>query len=192
VNGFELNEGRDPGVRRFRPMLALANALLALFFLAAAYLFIVREMRFFKVPSSSMVPTLILGDQLITFSRGEYRRGDIVVVWDAEAVEHVVKRIAGTSGDELYIEGGALFINGKFVSEPYIAEPMLYDFYTIGKIPEGEVFLLGDNRNQSNDSSNTRRTYPVADIVGRVEYIYLPASRARPVQHYPLTNSAGE
>lgn len=182
----------DPDSPRPQALLLLANLLLLLVFGLLAYFFVVREVRFFSVPTGSMVPTLMPGDRIVTMNQAEYRRGDIVVVWDEQRKEHLTKRIAGVGGDLLDIEGGALFINGKFCSEPYIAEPMLYDFETVGKIPADSVFILGDNRNQSEDSSRSRRVYPVSDIEGRVLYVYAPLRRFHPVQRYPLTNTAGE
>jgi len=188
-----LNDGRDPDEKRpLRPLLPLANLILLLVFGFLAYLFVIREVRFLRVPTGSMAPTLLPGDRIVTMNQSEYRRGDIVVVWDDEGKEHLTKRIAGVAGDLLYIEGGALFIDGKFASEPYIAEPMLYDFETVGDVPEDSVFILGDNRNHSDDSSSTGRMYPVSDVVGRVIYIYAPLSRFQLVDHYPLTNTAGE
>ncbi len=83
------------------------------------YLFAGRGMRFFLVPSSSMEPTLLRRDYLVTLREGAYHRGDIVVIEDPEDKKgYLVKRIVATQGDTLAIDGGALFLNGKYASEP--------------------------------------------------------------------------
>jgi signal peptidase I len=169
-----------------------ANLLLLAVVGLAAWLFVVRELRFFVVPSGSMHPTLLEGDRIVTMNEPVYQRGDIVVIWDTDTAEFIVKRVAAVAGDEVKIEGGALFINGSYVSEPYIAEPMQYEFQPIGHIAEGQVLLLGDNRNQSADSSVTHKTYPVDDITGRVRFLYWPWERRGPVQRFALINATGD
>jgi signal peptidase I len=181
--------GVSPGVRW---SIRVANVLLLLLFAALAYFFIYREARFFLVPSGSMIPTLMPGDRIVTLNEAEYQRGDIVVIWDEETREDLVKRIAGVEGDELSIEGGALFLNGAYASEPYVAEPMRYEFQPLGSIATGQVLLLGDNRNHSADSSVTQHTYPTSAIKGRVRFIYFPLQRRGLVQRFPLVNSLGQ
>jgi signal peptidase I len=178
-------------VRTARASLWLANVLLLLFFGSLAYLFILRELRFFVVPSRSMQPSLLEGDRILTLNENTYHRGDVVVLWDESQKDYIVKRIAGVSGDEVSIESGALFLNGAYASEPYIAEPMEYEFQPIGRIADGQLLLLGDNRNMSDDSSVTHHTYPVDAIVGRVLYIYYPLERRMPLPRFPLENSRG-
>jgi len=183
-------ESPTPSVR-IRASLWLANLLLLLLFGGLAYLFIVREMRFFIVPSSSMEPTLLQGDRIITLNDDHYQRGDVVVLWDDDINDFIVKRIAGINGDEVSIEGGALFLNGAYASEPYVAEPMEYEFKPMSRVAPGQVLLLGDNRNHSDDSSMTHHTYPVDKIIGRVRYIYYPLPRRAPMPQFPLQNSLG-
>ncbi|HNV22567.1 MAG TPA: signal peptidase I [Candidatus Hydrogenedentes bacterium] len=167
------------------------------------YLGFVRGMRFFAVPSDSMEPTLYRGDYLLTLNAGEYQRGEIVVMRDPVVDGgNLVKRIIGVGGDTVAIQAGALFINGKYASEPYIKEPMVYEVFPPVMVPEGRVFVLGDNRNDSEDSSywanakgnpdipaelRADPTVSVADIIGRVRYIYLPWSRRGPVPAFPLS-----
>ncbi|MCH7959110.1 MAG: signal peptidase I [Candidatus Hydrogenedentes bacterium] len=175
------------------------------------YLLAFKGMRFFLVPSSSMEPTLVPPEYLITFEQEDYQRGDIVVLADPKMPEaYLVKRIVGVAGDTLSSRGGALFINGLYASEPYRAEPIDYimDGYLI---EEGEIFVLGDNRNESVDSHNWEADMPVANeaelralliarpesvprdsVVGKVRYVYLPFNRIRAVRSYSLTNLAGE
>ncbi len=193
----------------------IASIILALaVFLSAAYLFGVREARFFLVPSHSMEPTLLPNDYLVTLSQKEYQPGDIVVLTDPEEPgSHVVKRIVALPGQTVYIDGGALFINGAYASEPYIREPMnaILQPYPV---PEGCVMVLGDNRNESEDSlswgwrlrhrsMNRSVTDPppsrvepddvlcpsISSIIGQVCYIYNPIPRMGSVKSYPLTTA---
>lgn len=174
--------------------------------LVLLYFFWARGMRFFVVPSESMQPTLVPGDFIVTLRDTEYRRGDVVVLYDPRDKtngSYLVKRIVGIAGDSIHIESGALYINGSYVSEPYASEPVMYSFpgtdyfgnrgsYTV---PEKEVFVLGDNRNHSEDSSSPEWrnwvSVPESAILGRVRAIYLPRSRARLIPRYPLTNAEG-
>lgn len=167
------------------------------------YLGFVRGMRFFAVPSHSMEPTLYEGDYLLTLNATEYQRGDIVVLEDpTDEGGNLVKRVVGIGGDTVAVQAGALFINGKYASEPYILEPMVYEVFPPIEVPDGHVFVLGDNRNDSEDSSywasagedpdippelRADPTVPVEDIIGKVRYIYLPGSRRGPVQAFPLS-----
>lgn len=170
----------------------MGNVAVLLLLLVALYFLGWRQTRFFLVPSQSMEPGLLIGDQLITMSENSYQRGDIVVVWDKARDEHIVKRIAGLPGDTLMITGGALFINTHFASEPYIAEPMQYSIDEPAMVPEGQIYLLGDNRNDSEDSSMDGHTYPLDNIIGKVVYRYYPYNRFGPIQSYPLVNVLGE
>ncbi|MBN2311729.1 MAG: signal peptidase I [Candidatus Hydrogenedentes bacterium] len=159
------------------------------------YFFGFRGMRFFLVPSASMEPTLYAHDYLLTLTEGEYARGDIVVLEDPnEPKSYLVKRIVGVAGDTLRIEGGALFINDHYASEPYIREPMIFEFDPNPPltVKPGEVFVMGDNRNDSEDSVTWERAVPLESVVGRVVLIYNPISRMGPVKAFPLTNVAGE
>jgi len=171
----------------------------------------------FKVPSGSMMPTLVPGDFLFCVPQPAYHRGDIVVLMDPiPPGGYLVKRITGMPGDTVSAENGYLAINGTYASEPYIREPMNY-VMPPRQVPDGEVFVLGDNRNESDDASHWlidpatgdgietndstvdevggetwKRTVPIDTIVGKVVYIYLPFDRMGPVRSYPLTNVAGE
>lgn len=143
------------------------------------YLFAVRSMQFFEVPSSSMEPTLVPGDHLMTLAAETYGYGDIVVFRDpVRQDEYLVKRIVASGGDSVEISGGALFVNGEYVSEPYIAEPSQQDFPPY-EVPERQVFVLGDNRNAAEDSSVWGHGITLESIEGRVRAIYLPFSRSR-------------
>lgn len=168
-----------------QPVRLIPLLLLALWGL---YLFAWREVRFFEVPSRSMEPTLQIGDRLITMREEQYKRGDIIVFWNDEEKEYFVKRIVGLPGDTLMVDGGALMINTHYASEPYIKEPIQYTFPQPVTVSAGSVFLLGDNRNMSQDSSTKLQAYPVNDIVGKVHYVYYPRERAGQLASYPLGN----
>lgn len=167
------------------------------------YFFGFAGMRFFLVPSSSMEPTLHPPEYVLTLRQDTYTRGDIVVLRDPiEAGGYLVKRIVGMPGDRVEVRGGGLFLNGLYASEPYRLENMGYEMgeYTLA---DEEIFVLGDNRNESTDSHNwvanedmeleaMVKGVPIGSIVGRVRYVYLPLKRMRRVHNYPLKNSYGE
>lgn len=169
------------------------RALILLVFIVAPmfYFMVIRGVRFFEVPSISMQPGLQVGDRLLTVRERVYKRGDIVVFDDKANHEYLVKRIVGVAGDTINVNTGALYIGGEFASEPYIAEPMAYDFKHPVTLKDGEVFVLGDNRNWSDDSHVTLEPTPVRDIVGKVVFRYYPFDRSGPISGYPLTNYSG-
>ena len=166
------------------------------------YLFVGRGMRFFRVPSNSMEPAIIVSDYLLTLRQNDYKRGDIVVLRDPMAPNgYIVKRIVAVGGDRIEIQGGAVFINGGYTSEPYRSEPIDYHM-DVYRLNEGEVFILGDNSNWSVDShdwaagsENREPAHPASVpndlIVGRVRYIYLPFNRMQKVTPHPLRYLGG-
>ena len=153
------------------------------------YLFYARDMRFFLVPTSSMLPTFQARDYILTLNANDYERGDVVVIRDpVDLSQYMVKRIVGVGGDEVTVRQGALFVNGSYVSEPYTLEPYIEYQFAPYTVPENHVFLLGDNRNQSEDSSTWPEPgQPTDRVVGRVHAIYLPFNRMRLVSPYPFT-----
>lgn len=168
-------------------------AVLLVVCLVLLYLLVGRNMKFFLVPSSSMEPTLLPADYLLTLAEDTYRRGDIIVFDDpVERGSHLVKRIVGLPGDVVRVFEGALYLNGEYASEPFTKEPMDYSMERF-TVPENEVFVLGDNRNYSDDSHIwTDKSISLDTVVGRVRLVYLPFDRMHVVRRFPLVNVSGE
>lgn len=139
--------------------------------------------RIIQVDGESMVPTLQNGDKLVVWGAGyEPQRGDVVIVDSYTAYgKPLVKRVIAKGGDTVSIdyETGTVMVNGEVLQEDYIAEPTYlgYDVEFPYTVPEGTVFVMGDNRNASLDS---RSTYvgciDERDILGKVLVCFLPFS----------------
>jgi signal peptidase I len=84
----------------------------------------------------------------------------------SESRHDFIKRLIALPGDTIEIKEGTVYLNGQTIDEPYIKE---YPTYTMEmkEIPEGEYFVLGDNRNHSNDS-HSWGTVPRENIIGKV------------------------
>ena len=136
--------------------------------------------RIIQVDGESMVPTLENGDKLVVWGAGyEPQRGDVVIVDSYTSYGPLVKRVIAKGGDTVSIDyaTGTVAVNGEVLQEDYIAEPTYlgYDVTFPYTVPEGTVFVMGDNRNQSLDS---RSTYvgciDERDILGRVLLCFMP------------------
>ncbi len=141
------------------------------------------------VNNISMQPTLVEGHRLIVgkaaYWFGEPQRGDIVVVHPPiETSVEYVKRLIGLPGDTVEVKGGKVYVNGTELIEPYIKEPPRSTFH-LYTVPENRYFLMGDNRNNSNDS-RSGWTVTRQDIVGKAWLRIWPLDKWGLVGNYPL------
>ena len=140
--------------------------------------------RIVDVSGDSMNPTLLNGDKLVV-SDVFYKpkQGDIVIFRkDEYKAEALVKRVIATEGQtiEIDFDRGRVYVDGELLDEPYIAEATKnqLDFPGAQTVPEGCVFVMGDNRNQSSDSR--RAAIGMVDerlIVGKVLFKIFPLDR---------------
>lgn len=147
----------------------------------------------FYVPSGSMIPTLAIGDRIVVdkifFSSGSVARGTIVVFRHPSTDnmcgspgEDLVKRVIAVGGQTIWSEGNAIYITGKDrtaadrnkpITEKYLPKGTQLGSTPIRRqtIPNGEVFLLGDNRAISCDSRYWG-PIPTTSIIGKVVTIF--------------------
>ena len=125
-----------------------------------------------KVVGSSMEPTyhngnIVLVDKVF-YSKPSYN--DIVVVeyHAGDGKEQIIKRVVGLPGDHLEMKDNQLYRNGQLLKEDYIYEPMVGNEDFSYDIPEGKIFVMGDNRNNSVDSRMIGYIDFDKDVVGRV------------------------
>ena len=136
------------------------------------------------VISDSMLPTLKKGDYLLTDHRlslrNQWKRGDIVVFtspnsWDSRG-ETLVKRIVGMPGEVIHYTDKRLHVGENVLDEPYLREPPDPEQRTPVTLGPNQYWVLGDNRNESDDSSENG---PIneSDIQSRTVYRLLPWGR---------------
>jgi len=132
----------------------------------------------FKVDGASMENTLVHGERLmvdkLTYRFREPRRGEIIVLNVPGA--RFIKRIIAVGGDTIEERDGVIFVNGTAVDEPYVDNKTRMNWGPY-LVPEGHVWVMGDNRPRSNDSRGTVGFLPVENIVGRAIFRYWPLNR---------------
>lgn len=137
----------------------------------------------YQIPTGSMEPTIQVNDRIIAnrviYHFKDIERGDIIVFNPPEAAgldtdTPYVKRVVGLPGDTVAVEDGKTYVNGEEFVVEQIKDPPFYT-YREQTVPGGMLFVLGDNRNSSMDS--TRWGFlPVENVIGRADVIYWPIS----------------
>ena len=158
----------------------------------------------FFIPSGSMEPTLMPGDRVLVMKAFDTQeRGDIVVFEDPKpgrqpdrgviegflhwlseglgfarpADEDFIKRVIGLPGETVELRNGKLFVDGELIEEPYlVGKPDTRDYGPV-TVPEGKLFVMGDNRLNSNDSRFGLGFVPRDKVVGEAFVIIWPPSR---------------
>ena len=155
------------------------------------YILIDSVMARVRVDNISMQPTLQPGEFILVnkfeYKLGEIHRGDIIVFhYPLNPSEDYIKRVIGIPGDSITVSNTRVMVNNQTLTEPYISAPPQYS--GSWQVPEGKVFVLGDNRNQSSDS-HSWGFVPSENIVGRALVIYWPLEQFK-ILNSPATVSA--
>lgn len=156
--------------------------------LAAAFILVfgvVRPFVFeaFYIPSKSMVPTLEVGDRVLVnkfiYDFTQPKRGQVVVFKNPENpnADPLIKRIVGLPGDTIRLRDGKLYVNGVPQKEPYVNKAVPDPIpYGPKKVPPGHIFVMGDNRGDSEDSRYFGAV-PEKNIVGEAFLRFWPPGR---------------
>ena len=161
-------------------IISLATAVIAVLIIRTFLFTIIR------VDGPSMMNTLHDGDRLyvnvLDMKLNGPERFDVVILHYPERSEQFVKRVIGLPGDTLEVREGVLYVNGEAVEEAFLAQDRIARFSKSANniaptvVPEGQYFVMGDNRDNSNDSRNVG--FITEDMfVGKVRYIIWPLDR---------------
>ncbi len=138
-----------------------------------------------RVKGSSMENTLLPGDYMavekLSYIVKPMKRGDVVICYYPNNDEYTcVKRIIGLEGDRIVIEGGTVSVNGVTLREDYVTTGMTSKHDGTYQVEPGCIFVMGDNRLVSRDSTDGMvGNIPMERVIGRVRRVLLPASRAK-------------
>ena len=142
----------------------------------------------YRIPTESMVPTLMVQDRLmvnkLAYDFGAPGRGDIVLFENQQGEEDpLIKRVVGMPGETLELRDGRVFVDGEPLDEPYLRRetcvrliPKTCSFGPV-EVPEGEYFMMGDNRANSVDSRYFGPV-PEDDVIGEALLRFWPPTRA--------------
>ena len=171
-----------PLVREILITIVLA---LAIFFAARA------TIQTYEVYQTSMEPGLSQGQRVVVVKAvywfGEPQRGDVVVFKAPNGTEEeYIKRIIAVPGDSVEIVQGNIYVNGFKLDEPYVDRRLFTYSLTERTVPEGGYFVLGDNRDISNDSHHGW-FLPRENIIGKAWLITWPPGDWGMVPNFPLS-----
>lgn len=183
----ETGEPASPGWGRF-----FLDVLETLLLSAVLFLAINALSARVRVDGFSMKPTLQDGEFVLVnrlaYRVGTPQRGDIIVFHFPldPGSQDLIKRVIGLPGDVVSVKSGVLSVNGQPLQEPYIAAAPMYS----GKwdVPPDELFVLGDNRNDSSDS-HAWGMLPLKEVVGKAILIYWPFPEWKLIDHYDFSKA---
>jgi signal peptidase I len=190
--------------KRHHPALTFLGELPGLILMAFALALLIKStlLQAFWIPTGSMEPTLVPGDRVIVAKVPYYfhdpQRGDVIVfeepdpakepergVWGAithwlgqglgfspPANHDYIKRVIGEPGDVVSARDGAVYVNDVRISEPYLHERTAR--FPETTVPEGALFVMGDNRSNSLDSRFDLGFVPIDRVVGKAVWIIWP------------------
>ena len=175
-------EKKDSGRELYEWVQALVCSVLAVVLL---FTFVIRLI---GVDGHSMVPTLQDGDRLLVLNSmldDDYRSGDIVVLRkDTFLKDPIVKRVIATEGQTVDIDfsTGSVYVDDALLKENYINELTFLEEGTEFPltVPENSIFVMGDNRNHSDDSRNSRLgTVDTRYVIGKAVFLAFPGPDVR-------------
>ena len=142
----------------------------------------------FYIPSGSMLPTLQVHDRVVVNKLSYHvhgvHRGDIVVFTTPPGVsksfKDLVKRVIALPGETVQGKQGKVYVNGKALTEKYLMKQDVTSEFPAYKVPPGSVWVMGDNREDSQDS-RVFKAIPKSSIVGRVFIRVWPPIRIKPL-----------
>jgi len=146
------------------------------------------------IVSSSMENTLKIGDQVLVwkflynkkiplikykfFIGIPIHRKDIII-FKYQDGDNYVKRVIGLPGDKILLKNNKVFVNGKLLNEPYVKSNKNVRYInSVYEVPNGKLFVMGDNRNNSSDSREFGFV-DMNDVIGKVILVYYPFNRIR-------------
>lgn len=142
------------------------------------------------VIGNSMLPSFSGGDRVAcVHSFSGYERGDVIIISHATRKdESIIKRVIAVGGDTVDIDfyKGAVSVNGQVLDEPYVNTPtnLSYDMTFPVTVPEGKLFVLGDNRNDSLDSRSTDIGFINENkVLGKVVFRFYPFDRIKIIKN---------
>ncbi|GIP43711.1 signal peptidase I [Paenibacillus sp. J45TS6] len=171
--------------------------------IALVLVFIIRFFLFkpFIVDGPSMKPNFHTGERVIVnqilYDIREPKRGEVVVFHVPSENRDFIKRVIAVGGDTVEVNGDEVKVNGQVIDEPYLKEAIeeaqadggqynTYnfpnEFFPDGKVPEGMIFAMGDNRSNSTDSRMIGYV-PLEDVVGRADVIFWPIKDIEWINH---------
>lgn len=159
-------------------VISIAVALILAFFIRY---FIVE---LYLVEGPSMRPTLINGERLVVnkfiYRFKQPQRGEIIVFrYPRDPSRDFIKRVIAVAGDTIELKDGRVFVNGELQNEEYILEKTRGS-YPLATVPEGHIFVMGDNRNNSEDSRFRDVGFVSLELVkGKAMMIFWPLDQLK-------------
>jgi signal peptidase I len=178
--------------KKGRPKSAMRELIETVALTALVFLAIRAVAQNYQVDGHSMDPTMHNGEFVIVLKADYWfqkpQTGDIIVLqYPEDPSRNFIKRVIGTPGDTVAVNNGHVFINGHALNEPYILQAPAYTVAPL-KVPAGKYWVLGDNRNNSNDS-HIWGFLPANEVIGKAWAVYWPPALWRLVPHAHYGNT---